>query len=91
MPKRYAISDIRAANSAAGRYFFSRDTMRHFGDRVSDWGVIHRDSPDPARPDHFPHRVFIRHKTRDEVREFYPLTGEIGLPLSSNERDQLNI
>ena len=89
--KRYTISDIRAANMAAGRFFFGRDTMRHHGDRVRDWGVHHRDSPDPAQPAYFPHRVFIKHKTRDEVREFFPATGDIGVPLLSYEREYVNL
>jgi hypothetical protein len=31
---RYTISDIKAANKAAGRFFFERDTMRFFNSRV---------------------------------------------------------
>ena len=43
MPKRLTLSDIRAANTAAGFYFFSRDTMRAFGDTMRSFAVRRRD------------------------------------------------
>ncbi|NML65919.1 hypothetical protein HHL22_11950 [Hymenobacter sp. RP-2-7] len=35
-PKTYTLSDIQTANRAAGRYFFSPDTMRYFRSRASE-------------------------------------------------------
>lgn len=76
--KRFTISDIRQANMSAGHFFFSPDTMRHFGDRVKDWGVIHKAD-----------KVFIHHKRTGQVREFFPISGFIGLPLQGTTVDDL--
>ena len=67
--KHYRIADIRAANIAAGRYFFERKTMEHFHDRVSNWGVRHIGG-----------RVFIHNQER-QIREFFPSTGHISRPI----------
>ena len=32
--RKRTMADVRAANAAAGQYFFSRSTMRFFGSRV---------------------------------------------------------
>ena len=72
--KRYTIADVRFANEAAGYYFWKRTTMRFHKDRVADWGVWHRAG-----------RVFIHRKTDGQVREFFPDTGNIGLPMKSDD------
>lgn len=78
--KRWTLSAIKSANDDAGRYFFSRDTMRFFGDTMRNFGVhfeggkiyvvrLKAGSKPPAG-----HGV-------GERREFNPQTGEIGTPL----------
>lgn len=34
------LSELKAANEAAGNYFFSRDTMKFFGDTMKTLGLI---------------------------------------------------
>lgn len=41
--KRWTLSAIKAANEAAGGYFFSRKTMQFFGDTMSHFGVVCED------------------------------------------------
>jgi hypothetical protein len=87
MSDRLTLSDVKAANEAAGRYFFSRDTMRFFGDTIKSFAVRHiggrvfvertrapANAPSPADA-----RAMI-----GELREFDPATGEIGLVLSGD-------
>lgn len=71
---RWTIGEINAANKAAGRYFFSRDTLKHFKDSPRNWGVWHKDG-----------RIFIHHKQRGQVREFDPTSGNISLAADSVE------
>lgn len=33
--KRWTMSEIKAANAAAGQHFFDRETMRHFASRIA--------------------------------------------------------
>lgn len=83
-PKRWTLADIKAANESAGRYFFSRDTMRFFGDTMRSFSVRH----DGGKV----YLIRVRPmRDRDgrnmggvgQVREFNPATGDIGLPLKS--------
>lgn len=39
--KKFTLADIKAANEAAGHFFFSRDTMRAFGDTMRSFRVAH--------------------------------------------------
>jgi hypothetical protein len=41
--RKWTVADIAAANEAGGFYFFSKDTMRCFGDTRKNFGVSHRD------------------------------------------------
>lgn len=76
--KRYTIHDIKYIDETVGNgWFFSRETMKFFKDTMQDFKVIHLDS-----------RVFIQHKKRDSVWEFYPKNGTI-LPISSKEFHEL--
>lgn len=38
--KRWTLSAVKAANEAAGHFFFSRDTMRFFGDTMASFKVV---------------------------------------------------
>ena len=74
--KKWTLAEIRAANENAGHFFFSRDTMRFFGDTMRSFSVRHVDG-----------RVYVvrvaptKHKTGlGDWREFNPDTGDIGLP-----------
>ena len=81
--KRWTLSEIREANKKAGRYFFSRDTMRHFGDTMRSFSVRNING-----------RVFVvRKKSMHDCdgknmggvgqwREFDPATGDIGLVMT---------
>lgn len=76
---RWTLAAIKAANEKAGRYFFSRDTMRFFGDTMASFRVRCFDG-----------KVYIQRvkpmRDRDgrnmggtgDLREFDPITGEIG-------------
>jgi hypothetical protein len=80
--RRWTLSAIRAANADSGRFFFSRDTMRFFGDTMKSWTV-----------DYNGPRIFVVRvkpsrdldgrlmKDAGERREFDPTTGEIGSPI----------
>lgn len=39
--KRWTLAEIKAANERAGGYFFSRQTMRFFGDTMRSFSVRH--------------------------------------------------
>ena len=63
----WPLSSIKAENEARGFYFFSRDTMRHFGDRMSNFRVIYSGG-----------RIVIERKAgRAATWEFFPATGQI--------------
>lgn len=38
--KRWTLGAVKAANEAAGHYFFSRETMRFFGDTMASFRVV---------------------------------------------------
>lgn len=73
--KRWKLSDIRHANDKAGRFFFSPQTMRFFGDRMANFGVRYEGR-----------RIFVERKKQGSkgggdvgaLREFFPESGEIG-------------
>lgn len=52
------IHEVAAMNKAAGHYFFSRDTMRAFGDRMRDWDTSCIDG-----------QVWVHHRRRDDWRK----------------------
>lgn len=84
--KRWTLSEIRQANLEAGRFWFSRDTLRHFGETMQSFGVRNING-----------RVFIvrvkPQRDRDGKNmggvgkwyEFDPATGEVGLALTPEE------
>ncbi len=41
MTDRWTLAEIRAANERAGHCFFSRETMRFFGDTMRSFAVRH--------------------------------------------------
>lgn len=68
------ISEIKAANAAAGYYFFSHETMRSFGSRVSD-DVIQECLFITSERDRMGHAW--NGARRYTVRRFDPETGSI--------------
>jgi hypothetical protein len=84
-PRRYTMADIRAANAAAGLFFFSRDTMRYFRSRVEGGpycgpgGVFFLTSEQCG-----PHGRDGRSFT---VRQFHPDTGRITTARDANGVD----
>jgi hypothetical protein len=70
--KRYTLSDIRRINKANGWYFFSRDTMRHFGDTMKSFGVRHIDGRVILYRKRNPRYLAIVH-----AWEFCPLNGNL--------------
>ena len=84
--KRWTLSEIRQANIEAGRYFFSRATMRAFGETMRSYGVRNING-----------RVFIVRTKPQHDRdgknmggagkwfEFDPATGEVGLAMKPEE------
>lgn len=77
--KRWTLSAIRSANEAAGRFFFSRDTMKFFGDTMGSFavrcegGAIYIERVRPMR-DRDGHNM----GGLGQRRRFDPETGEIG-------------
>jgi hypothetical protein len=77
---KWTLAEIRAANERAGHYFFSRDTMKFFGDTMRSFAVRH-----------IGEKVYVQRvrpmRDRDgrnmggvgDMREFNPETGDIGL------------
>lgn len=84
MSDRLTLADIKAANEAAGRYFFSRDTMKFFGDTMRNFAVRHiggRVFVERVRaPGNAPDRA-TGEAMVGALREFDPATGEIGTEL----------
>lgn len=89
MPKRITLADIKAANEAAGHYFFSRDSMRFWGDTMASFAVRQRGG-----------KVYIERvrKGRSEggaslplgtLREVDMTTGHIGCTLDAEESDRI--
>lgn len=84
--KRYTLSEVKAANDRAGFYFFSRDTMRFFGDTMRSFKLEH--VMEDGKPVVYLVRVRPM-RDRDgrnmggvgNRRVFDPATGDIGLPL----------
>jgi hypothetical protein len=82
--RRWTLSEIRDANMRAGRHFFDRATMRAFGDTMRSFAVRHIEG-----------KVYVQRvrpmRDRDgrsmggvgQLREFYPETGDIGVPIKS--------
>jgi hypothetical protein len=84
MSDRLTLADIKAKNEAAGRYFFSRDTMKFFGDTMRNFAVRHiggRVFVERVRaPGNAPDRA-TGEAMVGALREFDPATGEIGTEL----------
>lgn len=82
--KRWSVADIAVFNEQAGYFFFSRDTMRFFGDTRANFTVHHKDG-----------KVYLVRKRRGsrdprkgpvcEIRLFDRATGAIGLPFNYYE------
>lgn len=76
---RWTLSAIKAANDKAGRYFFTKDTMKFFGDTMASFkvrcfdGKIYLQRVKPMRD-----RDGRNMGGVGELREFDPRTGEIG-------------
>ena len=82
--ERWTLAEIRSMNEAGGHFFFSRDTMRFFGDTMSNFRVRHikgavyvvrvkRGKNDPRRT------------APDEWRRFDKSTGALSVPLETIE------
>ena len=37
--RKWTLGEIKAANKRAGKHFFDRDTLKFFGDSMSNFGV----------------------------------------------------
>lgn len=81
--KRWTLAEIKQANEAAGRFFFSPATMKAYGDTMASFKVRHysgnRVFIERVRP--MIDRDGVNHGGVGELREFNPQTGEIGIPL----------
>jgi phage-related protein len=79
------MADIRKANMDAGNYFFSRQTMKFFGDVMKNFKVVH------LKGHVFIERVKNGHKfpkTLNKVgdlRHFNTETGDISSPLNAEK------
>jgi hypothetical protein len=74
--KRYTLAEIAAANEAAGKFYFSRDTLKFFKQKRGDFKVRH-----------IAGRVFVFAPSRWDghlmgysLAEFNPETGELSQP-----------
>jgi hypothetical protein len=88
MSDRLTLADIKAANETAGHYFFSRDTMKFFGDTMRSFAVRHiggRVFVERVRaPANGPDRA-TGESMVGSLREFDPATGHIGVTLSGDD------
>ncbi len=85
-PRRWTLADTKQANTDAGGFFFSRDTMKFFGDTMRSFAVRHAGG-----------KVFVERvrPMRDrsgrnmggigDLREFNPETGDVG-PILHSEK-----
>ena len=74
--KRYTIAEIAAANEAKGGFYFSKDTLKFFKQKRSDFKVKH-----------IAGRIFVMAPSRWDghlmgysVAEFNPETGDLSQP-----------
>jgi hypothetical protein len=77
----WPISAIAEANKSAGLFFFSRDTLRFFGDKISSFGVLCQGGKIYVFRKTAPKNAPTGYKWNSELREFNPATGEIGAPI----------
>jgi len=64
----YSVSDIKCIHEQNGGYFFSRDTMRFFGDTMKSFGVRNRDDGI---------YLYRKHSRHGGVWVFNPETGDL--------------
>jgi hypothetical protein len=67
----FTISQIKYRNECAGHYFFSRNTMKFFGNTMKDFRVRHVKQDDGTK------RVYVINTVGGAVHEFDPETGHI--------------
>lgn len=76
--KRYTLSDIKAANEAAGGRFFSRENMKFAGDTMRSFTVCHDNSGSLQHG-----KVFVKRRIANKrgiplsMWEFIPETGRL--------------
>jgi len=72
--KRWTLAAIRKANTEAGFYFFSADTLRHFGETMASFTVICDGGA-----------VFVVRKRDAQRYPFNPATGNVGPALTAQD------
>lgn len=88
--QKWTIGEVANYVEACGSFFFTRDTMKFFGDTRANFGV-----------DRIGARLFIRRKKRGtseagkglrvgELREINFESGSVGVPLSAEEIEELH-
>lgn len=88
--KRYTLSDIRRINEQNGYYFFSRETMRFFGDTMKSFGVRNVDGRVFVYRRKYGRRLDI--KGINSIWEFSPQGGDINILRDDDPiRPRLNI
>jgi len=64
--KRWTLAEIKDMNNENGYFFFSKNTMKFFKDKMSDFKVYHRDG-----------QVIVHRKKDGKEWEFNTETGSI--------------
>lgn len=77
--KRWTLAEIKAANERAGFYFFSRQTMKFFGDTMRSFAVRHIDGKVYIQRVRRPKNAPQGYQWAGELREFHPDTGDIDI------------
>lgn len=75
----WTLSEIRALNEEAGYHFFSKETMKFFGDTMKTLRVKNIDGV----------RYVYRAKGRPAIWQFNPETGNLSHESSENIHDQI--
>ena len=86
--RKWTINEVAAVNAEKGFFFFSKSTMKGFGDTMASFSVVHADG-----------RVFVKRVKAarnhpvptlaqgdiGQLREFFPETGNIGVILRPDQ------
>lgn len=81
------VAEVAALNERGGQYFFSRDTMRFFGDSMASFAVRERSGRLFLERVRAARRAPAGSVRVGQVRPIDPVTGAVGLPLAGEALD----
>lgn len=80
----WPLANIARLNEDSGMYFFSRDTMRFFGDTMASFKPVYREGLIYIQRVKAPRNAPAGYRWNPELRPFDPETGAIGCPIKES-------